>query len=267
MTAACTSIDHQREFATTLLDPQRAAPPGLKAWNGSDPSARLAVYRNNVVSSLVDALADTFPVVQQLVGEAFFRAMAAVFVREAPPRSRVLAHYGHDFPVFIEAFEPARGLPYLADMARLEAARVVAYHAPDAQPVSDAVVGLALASGDRIGELRLVLHPSVQTLASHHAVVTLWAAHQVDDASAIARVDIESPQSALILRHELDVLALPAPSGTVEFVDAIRAGFNLGDAAARAMAASPSFDLTITLTQLLAHGALSAIHLPARLSS
>ncbi|MGS0757134.1 HvfC/BufC family peptide modification chaperone, partial [Roseateles sp. GG27B] len=136
-------------------DPQRPTPSGVRVWNGSDPSARLAVYRNNVVSSLVDALAETFPVVEQLVGSEFFRAMAVLFVRQAPPRSRVLAHYGQAFPSFIADFEPAQGLPYLADMARLEVARVAAYHAADADSVSAAMVSLALACGDRMGELQL----------------------------------------------------------------------------------------------------------------
>ena len=67
---------NQALFAATLLDPTLPCPPGLTAWNGSDLTRRLAVHRNNVVVSLVDALADTFPVTQQLVGEDFFRTMA-----------------------------------------------------------------------------------------------------------------------------------------------------------------------------------------------
>ena len=267
MTGATALGDSQRQFAAALLDPQRAAPPGLRAWNGSDPAARLAVYRNNVVCSLVDALADSFPVVRQLVGDAFFRAMAGLFVRESPPRSRVLAHYGKEFPAFVVRFEPAAGLPYLADLARLEASRVVAYHAADAEPVPDEMVSLALASGERMGELRLGLHPSVNALASPHAVVSLWAAHQLDDDGEIEPVDVDLPESALILRTGLEVLVLPAPRGAVEFVEAVRGGLNLGDAAVRAMAAAPDFDLTTTLTLLLAHGALSSIHLPPRPSS
>ena len=77
-------------WAQALLDPEADCPPGLTTWNSSDPATRFAVYRNNVVCSLVDGLAAAFPVVQALVGEDFFRAMAAVFVRRAPPRSPVL---------------------------------------------------------------------------------------------------------------------------------------------------------------------------------
>ncbi len=267
MTATAALVGNQHDFAAVLLDPQRAVPDGLRTWNGSDPAARLAVYRNNVVSSLVDALAETFPVVQQLVGVEFFRAMAVLFVRQTPPRSRVLAHYGRDFPSFIAAFEPAQGLPYLADIARLELARVAAYHAADAEPVSAAVVSLALASGDRMGELQLVLHPSVATLESRYAVVTLWAAHQVDDVGDIAPIAVDAPESALVLRSGLDVLVLRAPDRAVAFVEALRAGIQLGDAAAHALAAAPEFELTAALSQLLAHGAVSSLHLPPRLTS
>lgn len=257
----------QGEFAAALLDPQCPVPAGLRTWNGSDPARRLAVYRNNVIVSLVDALADTFPVVQQLVGPEFFRAMAAVFVRRSPPRSPVLAHYGQDFPSFVAGFEPAQGLPYLADVARLEAARVAATHAADADPVREEVVGLALASGDRAGDLNVVLHPSLATLESRYAVVTLWAAHQVEDAADIAPVDIDVPESALILRSGLEVLVLRASAGVVTFVEALRAGRGLGEAAHRALAAAPAFDLTAALSQLLAHGAVSSLDLPPRLTS
>ena len=270
MTAAsAASLASFATFAGALLDPQRPVPASLHTWNGSDPGARLAVYRNNVVSSLVDALVDTFPVVQQLVGPEFFRAMAAVFVRQSPPRSRVLAHYGQAFPSFIAAFEPAQGLPYLTDVARLEVARVAAYHAADTDAVSDEMVSLALSSGDRMGELQLVLHPSVGTLESPYAVVTLWAAHQAEGSTEgdIAPLDIDVPESALILRSGLDVLVLPVPAGAVAFVKAVRSALNLGDAAARALDAVPNFDLTATLLQLLTHGALSSIPLPQRLSS
>lgn len=53
-------MSHQQAIAAALLDPAHPCPPGLTAWNGSDPAHRFAVYRNNVIVSLVDALADTF---------------------------------------------------------------------------------------------------------------------------------------------------------------------------------------------------------------
>ena len=252
----------QSDFAGALLDPGLPCPAGLVAWNGSDPAARLAVYRNNVISSLIDALADTFPVVQELVGEAFFRAMASVFVRQSPPRSGVLAHYGEAFSGFIEQFAPARSVPYLADMARLEMARVRAYHAADAEPVATENVGLAMASGDRIGELSLICHPSVAVVCSAFAVVSLWSAHQ--GSGDLAAVDPFVGEDAIVLRQDLDVLVVRLPPGAAAFVTALHQGRCLGDAAAIATNAAAGFDLSATLALLMGHGALTSIHLPRR---
>lgn len=250
----------QAAFAAALLDPALSCPPGLRAWNGSDPAARLAVHRNNVVGSLIDALADTFPVVQQLVGDEFFRAMAGVFVRSQPPRGRVLVFYGDALADFIASFGPAEALAYLADVARLEMARVRAYHAADADPVSDEAVGLALGHGERVDELRVALHPSVEVLVSDFAAVSLWAAHQGD--GDLAAVDPCVPEQALVLRRGLDVLVLRLPPGAAEFVRALQQGRPLGEAAAAALSAAAGFDLAATLTLCLGHGAITSIHLP-----
>ncbi len=255
----------QRDFAAALVDPALACPQGLVTWNGSDPAARFSVYRNNVVSSLIDALADTFPVVQELVGEEFFRAMAALFVRRSPPRSRVLARYGADFPAFIDAFEPAQSVPYLADVARLEVARVHAYHAADALPAARETIALVLASGERLAELRLELHPSVSVLRSKHAIVSIWAAHQGE--GDFGKVDPGIGESALVVRSGLDVLVLTLAPDMAQFATAVLRGDGLADAAQSAIAGAPDFDLSAALALLLGQGAITSIHLPSRLSS
>jgi len=91
---------------------------------------------------LIGALADTFPVTRELVGAPFFDAMARCFIDAEPPRSPVLTEHGDTFPEFVSAFPPAAGLPYLPDLARLELARVRAYHAADATALgADALAG------------------------------------------------------------------------------------------------------------------------------
>lgn len=254
----------QRAFAAALLDPALACPQGLVTWNGSDPAARFSVHRNNVVSSLIDALADTFPVVQELVGEEFFRAMAALFVRRSPPRSRVLAHYGADFPAFIDAFEPAQSVPCLADVARLEVARVHAYHAADVTPVGREAVEYAMASGERIGELRLELHPCVSVLRSKHAIVSIWAAHQAE--GDLGQVDPGIGESALVVRRGLDVLVLKLAPDMAQFATGVLQGESLADAAQSAIDGAPDFDLSAAIALLLNRGAVTSIHLPSGLS-
>jgi len=247
----------QATFAAALLAPDLPCPAGLRAWNGSDPTARLAVYRNNVVSSLIDAVADTFPVVQELVGEEFFRAMASLFVRQHPPRTKILAHYGADFADFVDGFEPARAVPYLADVARLERARVFAYHAADADALTAALLGEAMSSGEDLGALQLVCHPSTSVVVSKHAIVSLWAAHQRD--GDLSAVDPALPESALVVRPGLDVLVLRLPPGAARFVIALQTGAGLADAAALAAVEAADFDLPNVLALLMGHGALISV--------
>ncbi|TDP84568.1 putative DNA-binding protein [Aquabacterium commune] len=254
---------NQASFAAALLDPDLPCPAGLTVWNGSDPTRRLAVHRNNVVVSLVDALADTFPVTQQLVGEDFFRAMARAFVLQSPPTSPVMVFYGEALPDFIADFGPAQALPCLADMARLEMARVRACHAADAPLLTQAGIDMALSHAGRVDELRLVCHPSVALCQSRHAVVSLWAAHQ-DEAQLdqLASLDLAQPESALVLRQALDVVVVPVPHGAAQFTQALLAHQGLAQAAAHAVAADAHFNLTETLRLLLAQGAITSIFQP-----
>ncbi|SFO83700.1 DNA-binding domain-containing protein [Pseudomonas borbori] len=248
-------MNSQAEFVAALLDPERDCPADLKTWNGSDPAARFAVYRNNVLSSLIDALAASFPVVQQLVGETFFRAMAAVYVRHSPPRTRILADYGADFPAFIQGFAPAASLPYLADVARLELLRIRAYHAADAAPLDADALATALAAPERLASLLLRLQPALGLLDSAFAVVSLWAAHQ--GALTLAEVDLDQAQCALVLRNGLEVEVLGIRSGDAVLIQALLQGRPLGAATQLALACDPAFDLGACLAHLLRAGAIT----------
>jgi hypothetical protein len=160
-------------FADALLNADQPIPCGITAHNAAVPARRFAVYRNNVVVGLGKALKSRFPVVEKIVGEEYFAAMARVFVKEQPPRSPLLATYGDNFPAFIAAFEPARGLPYLADVARLEAARTRAYHAADAMPVG--AEHFATLDSHAVGAIRIDMHPSTGIVRSPYPIVTIWA--------------------------------------------------------------------------------------------
>lgn len=250
-------MNGQRELAAALLDPEQPSPTGLIAWNGSDPAARFAVYRNNVIVSLVDALANTFPVVHELVGEEFFRAMAQRFVRAEPPRSRVLAFYGESFPSFIGRFPPAASVPYLADVARLEMMRVQAYHARDAGALSVDAITQALAHADELDELLVELHPSLRLVRSPYAVVSLWAAHQ--GIVNISTVDPYVSEHAFVIRLELDVAVVRLDAQTGDFIACLLQGATLGDAAEHASRPDLHFNLAGAMSLLIRQQAISAL--------
>lgn len=249
---------NQHDFAAALLNPDLPAPAGLTTWNGSDPAQRFRVYRNNVIVSLIDALADTFQVTHELVGEEFFRAMARLYAYAHPPKSRQMAFYGEAFPGFIENFPPTASLPYLADVALLEYRRVVAYHAADVPGIGGEALVAVLADEAALPALSVSLHPSLSVVASTFAVVSLWAAHQ--GVLELSRVVPDAPETALVLRNGIDVEILRIPEAAGAFICELQAGARLAAAAAEAVSIDPNFDLVATLGLLLQKSAITALN-------
>lgn len=242
------------EFAAALLDPGKACPPGLISANGADPGNHFAVYRNNVLSSLINALADNYPVVAQLVGEEFFRAMAGVYVQSAAPRSPIMSDYGADFARFIEQFEPAASVPYLADVARLERLQVEACHAADAQPMSGERIVEVLSSPTLAAHLKIGLHPSLRLLQSPFAVVAVWAAHQQEPPVPF---EPYSAQNALVLRHGLDVEVQAISHAAHGFITALQQGLSLTAAIETAVERHTDLDVEQTLARLIRYQAIT----------
>ncbi len=252
----------QAQFARALASPRMAWPEGLRSWNGSSAPERFKVYRNNVAHSLRVALAEGFPVVAQLVGDDFFAALARAFVRAHPPRSPVLVAWGDEFPSFIDGFmqglAPDARLPYLADVARLERARVRAFHAADATVLAPAELAAHLARPEQLPRLRLQLQPGLTVLRSPYPVVSLWQAHQVDGDVQLPDWQNLPGEAALVLRQGQglagDVVVVPLPDEAASFVHALQGGAPLADASA---SAGPSLDLGAALALLIEHQALT----------
>jgi hypothetical protein len=243
----------QTAFAEALLDPARALPEGISSARGAADPARFAVYRNNVHVGLTAALAKRFPVVQRLVGEEFFAGMARVYAGLHKPASPLLFEYGDGFPDFIEKFEPARGLAYLADLARLEVAWTNAYHAEDAAPL--AAARLAALAPDELSRARLSPHPASSLVSSQYPIGSIWAAHQ---AATVEPVRVWRAETVLVARPAMEVSVHILPDDGAAFAEALFAGETLADAAERIATLHATFDFGAALAGLASLGAFSA---------
>lgn len=231
-------------IAAALLDPARSTPA-----SASNAERRFAVHRNNVLASLVDALGDAYPAIRSLVGEAFFRAATAEFVRTFPPRSPVLHEYGREFPDWIAAFPPAASVPYLGDVARLECAWLAAYHAAEAEPV--AIEVLDRISPDELTSIILDMHPSLSVIASPYPIVSLWAANT--RRAAVGNIDLGKPEIALVARPRATVEVAVATEATAAFCDGLLAAMPLGNVAQYASRAE-TFVLPVELARVFTSG-------------
>lgn len=251
-----TSADfHQAAFVGALLDPELPPPKGVEASHGFPPERRFAVYRNNVCVGLVDALAERFPICVQLVGDEFFRAMAQCYVHGCLPRTPMLFEYGDEFATFVSDFEPARELPYLPDVARLEYAVGAAYHAADAAPLPlDLIRALPL---DRLESATAALHPSTHVIASKHPIVSIWRWHMSDEKTR--PLELDRGEEALVVRPELAISVSTLPAGGSAFVKALRSGGTFGEAVNAATGVAADFNLIDCLRELFLTGAFVAV--------
>ena len=249
------SLATQHLFARALLHAECALPDGLTSWNRARPDRRFAVYRNNVATGLIGALAARFPVTETIVGETFFAGMAQAFIAEQPPKSALLLGYGDDLAEFVEAFAPAAELAYLPDVIRLEAARSRAYHAADRLPIEPST--LEGPNGDVLAALRFVIHPSVSVVSSIHPIVTIWAMNTGE--IELSPIEPWLGEDALVVRPRLTVGIQRLPPGGASFLTALMSGETFAAAAEIALGAEPEFDLAANLAGVLQSGALTAI--------
>ena len=247
-------MSNQAALSADLLAMDPRCPDGMLSANGADPASRFAVYRNNVQGSLINALAESYPVVMQLVGDEFFRAMAGIFVQSHPPHSPLMSDFGNELADFISEFEPAASVPYLADVARLERLRTQAYHAADVLPLSQDRIAAVFADADALNELRIGLHPSLHLLDSNFAVVDIWAAHQHD--ATLAGIALHHAQHALILRNGLEVEVFTVDRGASQFIRQLKVGLSL----TQALESAETFDLSQTLALLISRHVITHFH-------
>lgn len=247
--------DTVSSFSAALIDADLPVPDGIVGPDGKPAPKRFNVYRNNVIVSLTEALAQTYPAIERLLGEDYFKALARSFVIDHPPSSPVLLWYGAKFPDFIEAFPPLSAYPYLADVARLEWAWLQAYHAEDAEPLDPQVLGSV--APENVGDIRFKLHPAANCISSPWPVLSIALANRfsLEDPPAI---DLETSESVLIARPALDVgLHRMRPGGDL-FFQALET-HTLQEAANKALAEIPEFDLSGCLSDFLSAGAFSGL--------
>jgi hypothetical protein len=251
----CGELSYAPAFARALLDPDVATPAVVAGPKSKAAVKRYNVYRNNVTVSLINALAAAFPATLRITGADFFRAMARFYVRATPPTSPLLFDYGRDFPDFIERYEYAQSVPWLADVARIERTWLDAYHAADVQPLMPHE--LADIPSDRLVNTVLKPHPATRVIRSRFSAVTIFTASRSD--APASRVEVVEPEDALLTRPALEVEVRRLPPGAAIFLSRLMTGESIGAAASAAFSESPSFDLAANIRGLLEASAFTTV--------
>jgi hypothetical protein len=246
----------QESFRAAILAGADDALLPLVRADGLSAPQRLQVYRNNVLASLADALEANFPVVVRLVGDAFFRGAAHAFIRAHPPRRPSLAEYGDDFAEFLAGFPPARVLPYLPDVARLEWLAGECRRS-ERTPVLDSR-SLADLAQEAASALQLTLQPCCRLFQSPFPVDRIWLANQPGGDSD-QTIDLDAGGCRLLVSAtESGATLFPLDDAALAFLACIGKGSTLGAAYDAAAGKHGRFDLAALLAGLFQIGAFAA---------
>lgn len=165
-----------------------ATAPGPSASDGFDPALvqivqgrgrqrpaeRLDIYAQMYWARLHDVLLEDFPRVAAILGPERFGAVVRAYLARNPSLHPSVRHVGERFAEFLARAPEIEGLPFLADLARLEWARLAVFDAPDAQPLR--VEDLRAVAPAEWPGLTFRLVPAVQLLHSAWPVHELWTA-------------------------------------------------------------------------------------------
>ena len=184
-----------RDFVAALGDAQPRNPT-------------LAVYRNTAIKGAVDALADNYPTVAMILGEATFRALAADHVMASPPNSPVLAGYGAGFPDWLELQPICQALPYLSSVAQIDRFRTESHIAPEGAALDP--TALAAVSAETWSASAVTLHPATRFAWFCVPAPSIWLAHLDAHEGDIAPEWRSEGIATLLVTHDVEFAALLA---------------------------------------------------------
>lgn len=243
----------QAHFAECLLLAD-ADPVELFQGDVELAAKRFALYRGNLTANWERSLGNACPVLQQLVGKEFFRALAREYGRAKPPREGDLNRFGAQFAEFLDDFTPIADYPYLPDMARLEWALHCAHYAPDARALdSTELARMGIADLDR---LHLKPRAPFILLQSRWAIADLWQAHQADGPGWPDQ--LERTSCCIVCRPRWRAQLLCLSVGEFQALRMLDQGMTLGAALEAADAAESEFDAAAALPRWLQAGLFAA---------
>lgn len=237
-------------FHAGLLSPTAPVPAGITDAQNRPAGRRYGVYRNNVTVSLREALAEGFPSIVGLIGRENFDHLARAFLRQSPPGSPLMMHYGAEFPDFLATVEQLAHLPYLADVARIDVAMRQSYHATDSAGIDPAE--LQALDENALLNTRFGFAPSMFVVRSKWPIGSIW--HYT---LRRGPKPTGNGEDVLILRSEYDPEPVILGAGAADVVIALQSQTPFGSAVETA---DDRFDLAALLNVLLSRNAITALN-------
>tara|TARA_R110002167_G_scaffold5436_3_gene25595 strand:- start:123548 stop:124342 length:795 start_codon:yes stop_codon:yes gene_type:complete len=211
-------------------------------------SGLMGIYQGSSRANIIQAMKLTYPVIEKLVGEEFFRASCKKYILSHYPKSANMDDYGEEFAEFLACFEPAKQLTYLKNVAQLEWLFHLSSLASDSSPTEWNRLS-AVAAGDAM-QVKLLLAPSVKLISSPFPIDMIWQMNQPNSA-VNKEIDltqtVDKQTSLIVFRSRLKTQMLAVTEG--EF--ALLSSFNQQQSLANAIEASIKIESNISIDEAI----------------
>ena len=187
---------------------------------------RLAVYVNGYPARVREALSDTFPAVEHVVGEGRFAELARRYVERRGLPSYNLNLAGAGLPEHVAGDPLAADYPFLPDLTRLEWCITCSFHARPEPPLDPAPLAQWSLSDWERAVLRF--QPWVAVVSSAWPILQIWQARE----TPVEEIDIDlhdHPEHVLVRRDGLIVHAEPISPQEARALAALLDGRRLGE--------------------------------------
>lgn len=192
--------DLQRAFQAHVLKGTAGIHQSIVGSPDFPVEFRLGVYADAYHLRLTEALAHTYPRLQQALGHDAFAQMTRNYLAVRPSTHVSVRWFGDQLSEYLEQDAQLRRKPWLAELAQWEWTVAAAFDAADAEPLTQEVLGQI--QSDAWPNLRFQFHPSVQTL---HLLTNAAVIYQAlsEDRKPPSPISLRTAQIWLLWRQDV----------------------------------------------------------------
>lgn len=192
----------QRAFQTFILNADNAIQQEVSDTPQAPASERLGIYSTAYRLRLLEALQTDYTALHAALGDEGFEQLCFAFIDAFPSTYPNLRWFGANLDAYLETTPPYADIPVLAELARFEWAKGLAFDAPDDTFLS--IQEIASIPVENWPDMAFQTHASVQRLDLFSNAPLIWkavAAEQEPPQPAYS----DGPLAWIIWRHDLKV--------------------------------------------------------------
>ena len=201
--------------------------------NGLSSTQRLQVYRNNVFFLLNQAMSLTYPVVESLVGDKFFKQLSRDYMRKFPSKSGDINDFGSNFSNYLQVLIDEKShyldsLSYLGDVAKFEWLYQEVFNEADCQAVNVFEKMMSYSEDEQV-LIQFELNPASRLFSSKFPIFEIWK-NNVSEEAESEIIDLSNQiydRYYMIGRRDFEIIVQTIDPNDVDFLKGCAANLTI----------------------------------------